>query len=170
MAKAGQERQKTNALRILDGLGIAYRTVAYEVDEEDLSAESVAAKAGLDPERVFKTLALRGASGAVFLACVPAGSELDLKKAAKAAGEKSVEMLPLKELQPTTGYVRGGCSPIGAKRKFPVYLDETATLFEEISVSAGQRGLQVLLAPEELRRAASEQPGGQAEAGFADLV
>ena len=170
MAKAGQERQKTNALRILDGLGIAYRTVAYEVDEEDLSAESVAAKAGLDPERVFKTLALRGASGAVFLACVPAGSELDLKKAARAAGEKSVEMLPLKELQPTTGYVRGGCSPIGAKRKFPVYLDETATLFEEISVSAGQRGLQVLLAPEQLRRAASEQPGGQAEAGFADLV
>jgi len=170
MAKAGQERQKTNALRILDGLGIAYRTIAYEVDEEDLSAESVAAKVGLDPERVFKTLALRGASGAVFLACVPAGSELDLKKAAKAAGEKSVDMLPLKELQPTTGYVRGGCSPIGAKRKFPVYLDETATLFEEISVSAGQRGLQVLLAPEELRRAASEQPGGQAEAGFADLV
>ena len=170
MAKAGQERQKTNALRILDGLGIAYRTIAYEVDEEDLSAESVAAKVGLDPERVFKTLALRGASGAVFLACVPAGSELDLKKAARAAGEKSVDMLPLKELQPTTGYVRGGCSPIGAKRKFPVYLDETATLFEEISVSAGQRGLQVLLAPEELRRAASEQPGGQAEAGFADLV
>ena len=170
MAKAGQERQKTNALRILDGLGIAYRTIAYEVDEEDLSAESVAAKVGLDPERVFKTLALRGASGSVFLACVPAGSELDLKKAAKAAGEKSVDMLPLKELQPTTGYVRGGCSPIGAKRKFPVYLDETATLFEEISVSAGQRGLQVLLAPEELRRAASEQPGGQAEAGFADLV
>lgn len=170
MAKAGQDRQKTNALRILDGLGIAYRTIAYEVDEEDLSAESVAAKVGLDPERVFKTLALRGASGAVFLACVPAGSELDLKKAAKAAGEKSVDMLPLKELQPTTGYVRGGCSPIGAKRKFPVYLDETATLFEEISVSAGQRGLQVLLAPEELRRAASEQPGGQAEAGFADLV
>ncbi|HRY73129.1 MAG TPA: Cys-tRNA(Pro) deacylase [Spirochaetia bacterium] len=170
MAKAGQERQKTNALRILDGLGIAYRTIAYEVDEEDLSAESVAAKVSLDPERVFKTLALRGASGAVFLACVPAGSELDLKKAAKAAGEKSVDMLPLKELQPTTGYVRGGCSPIGAKRKFPVYLDETATLFEEISVSAGQRGLQVLLAPEELRRAASEQPGGQAEAGFADLV
>ncbi|HOX48618.1 MAG TPA: Cys-tRNA(Pro) deacylase [Spirochaetales bacterium] len=170
MAKAGQERQKTNALRILDGLGIAYRTIAYEVDEEDLSAESVAAKVSLDPERVFKTLALRGASGAVFLACVPAGSELDLKKASKAAGEKSVDMLPLKELQPTTGYVRGGCSPIGAKRKFPVYLDETATLFEEISVSAGQRGLQVLLAPEELRRAASEQPGGQAEAGFADLV
>jgi len=170
MAKAGQERQKTNALRILDGLGIAYRTIAYEVDEEDLSAESVAAKVSLDPERVFKTLALRGASGAVFLACVPAGSELDLKKAARAAGEKSVDMLPLKELQPTTGYVRGGCSPIGAKRKFPVYLDETATLFEEISVSAGQRGLQVLLAPEELRRAASEQPGGQAEAGFADLV
>ena len=170
MAKAGQDRQKTNALRILDGLGIAYRTIAYEVDEEDLSAESVAAKVGLDPERVFKTLALRGASGAVFLACVPAGSELDLKKAARAAGEKSVDMLPLKELQPTTGYVRGGCSPIGAKRKFPVYLDETATLFEEISVSAGQRGLQVLLAPEELRRAATEQPGGQAAADFADLV
>lgn len=170
MAKGGQEHQKTNALRLLDGLKIAYRTIAYEVDEEDLSAESVAAKVGLDPERVFKTLALRGASGAVFLACVPSGSELDLKKAARAAGEKSVEMLPLKELQPTTGYLRGGCSPLGAKRKFPVYLDETAALFEEISVSAGLRGLQVLLAPEDLRRAASEQPGGAAEASFADLV
>ena len=161
---------KTNALRILESLGISYRTITYEVSEEDLSAAAVAAEVGLPAERVFKTLALRGDSSGVFLCCIPAASELNLKKVAKASGNKSVEMLPLKELQPTTGYIRGGCSPVGPKKKFPVYVDETAQLFDEISVSAGHRGLQMLLAPDDLIRAASEQPGGEASASYADLV
>lgn len=161
---------KTNAVRILESLGVSHRTMAYEVDEDDLSAESVAAKLGLELDRVFKTLALRGDRTGVFLCCVPGGAELDLKKAAKASGNRSVDMLPLKELQPTTGYIRGGCSPVGAKRKFAVYIDETAILYEEISVSAGIRGLQMLLSPADLLRAAQEQPGPEVEAGFADLV
>ncbi len=170
MARQGRDQPKTNAVRILEHLGIAHRLVAYEVDEDDLSATAAAAKIGLPAERVFKTLALRGASGGVFFACVPGDAEIDLKKAARVAGEKSVELLSLKDLTPTTGYLRGGCSPLGAKRKFPVYVDETAQLFEEISVSAGLRGLQVLLAPDDLVRAASEQPGGVARASYADLV
>jgi Cys-tRNA(Pro)/Cys-tRNA(Cys) deacylase len=164
------QQPKTNAIRILEGLGIRHRTMAYEVDEEDLSAESVARKLGLEPERVFKTLALLGDRTGVFLACVPAGSELDLKKAAKASGNKAVELLPLKELLPTTGYVRGGCSPIGTKRKFPVFVDETAQLHEEISVSAGLRGLQVLLSPQDLLAAAMGQPGPQVPVLFADIT
>jgi Cys-tRNA(Pro)/Cys-tRNA(Cys) deacylase len=144
---------KTNALRILDGLGIAHRVVEYDVDEDDLSAVSAAAKIGVPPERVFKTLALRGERAGVFLCCVPGDAEVDLKKAARAIGDKSVEMLPLKELLPTTGYVRGGCSPVGAKKPFSVCIDETAQLFDEISVSAGTRGMQVLLAPADLIRA-----------------
>jgi Cys-tRNA(Pro)/Cys-tRNA(Cys) deacylase len=153
--------EKTNALRMLESLGVAHRVVAYEVDESDLSAASVAAKVGLEAGRVFKTLALRGDRVGVFLCCVPGDAELDLKKAARCSGDKSVELLPLKELLPTTGYVRGGCSPIGTKRPFPVLIDETASLYNEISVSAGARGLQVLLDPEDLARAA----GGR----FADL-
>jgi Cys-tRNA(Pro)/Cys-tRNA(Cys) deacylase len=161
---------KTNAIRLLEGLGIAFTTRSYEVSEEDLSAETAAAKIGLDPEMVFKTLALRGDKSGVFLCCIPAAAELDLKKAAKVSGNKAVDLLPLKELLPTTGYVRGGCSPLGTKKKFPVYVDETATLFDTISVSAGMRGLQVLLAPDDLVRAASEQPGAQARAVYADIV
>jgi Cys-tRNA(Pro)/Cys-tRNA(Cys) deacylase len=162
---------KTNAMRILESLGIPYKVLAYEVDEEDLSAETAASKLGLDPDRVFKTLALHGDKTGIFLCCVPAAAEVDLKKAARASGNKSVEMLALKELLPTTGYIRGGCSPIGTKRKFPVFVDETAQLFEEISVSAGQRGLQVLLAPDNLVRAASEQPGPPAVvANYSDLT
>lgn len=156
--------QKTNALRIVEALGIAHRILSYEVDEGDLSAVASAAKLGLDPARVFKTLALRGEKAGVFLCCVPGDAEVDLKKAAKAAGDKSVEMLSLKELLPTTGYVRGGCSPIGTKKPFPVYVDETAQLFDEISVSAGARGMQMLLAPAELLRAL------EGRASFADLV
>jgi Cys-tRNA(Pro)/Cys-tRNA(Cys) deacylase len=155
---------KTNALRILDGLGIAYRVVEYAVDEDDLSAVSAAAKIGLPPERVFKTLALRGERVGVFLCCVPGAAEIDLKKAARAAGDKSAWMLPLKELLPTTGYVRGGCSPVGTKKAFPVYIDETAQLFDEISVSAGARGLQMLLTPADLFRAL------EGRASFADIV
>ena len=131
---------------------------------------SVALKLGLDPDRVFKTLALRGDRTELFLCCVPGPCEVDLRKAARASGHKSVEMLPLKELLGATGYIRGGCSPIGTKKKLPVYVDETAQLFDEISVSAGLRGLQVILSPAGLLRAAAEQPGGDAPASFADIV
>ncbi|HOX33468.1 MAG TPA: Cys-tRNA(Pro) deacylase [Spirochaetales bacterium] len=155
---------KTNALRILESRGIAHRVFEYEVDESDLSASAVAAKVGLDPERVFKTLALRGEKSGVFLCCVPGDAELDLKKAARAAGDKAVAMLALKELLPTTGYVRGGCSPVGTKKDYPVYVDETAQLFDEISVSAGARGIQVLLAPDLLLRALGDR------ASYADLI
>lgn len=162
---------KTNAMRILESLGIPYKVLAYEVDEADLSAETAAAKLGLDPDRVFKTLALHGDKTGLFLCCVPAAAEVDLKKAARASGNKSVELLALKELLPATGYIRGGCSPIGTKRKFPVFVDETASLFEEISVSAGQRGLQVFLSPGDLLKAASGQPGpASVGASYADLV
>ncbi len=162
--------EKTNAIRILESLNIKYRTISYEVDEDDLSAAHAAAELGLDPDRVFKTLALRGDRTGLFLCCIPGAMELNLKKVAAASGNKSVALLPLKELQPNTGYIRGGCSPIGAKKKFPVYIDETAQLFDEISVSAGRRGLQMLLAPADLLRAADEQPGGGAAAVFCDLV
>ena len=164
------QHQKTNAMRILEGLGISFRSLAYEVDENDLSAGKVALKIGLDPDRVFKTLALQGDKTGLFLCCVPAACEVDLKKAARASGNKNVEMLPLKELLGATGYVRGGCSPIGTKKKLPVYIDETAQLFGEVSVSAGLRGLQVILAPADLLRAAAEQPGPETTVMFADIV
>lgn len=152
----------TNAARIVKALGLEYRLAEYEVDEDDLSAGAVAAKLGMDPERVWKTLALRGERVGPFLCVVPGPSELDLRKAARAAGDKKVEMLPLRELEPLTGYVRGGCSPVGTKRKLPIFVDETAALFETISVSAGARGLQMILAPDDLLKAA--------DAGYADLV
>ena len=141
---------KTNVTRLLEAKGIAHRVVTYAVDLSDLSAIHAAEKTGLPVEQVFKTLALRGLKGGVFLCCVPGDAEVDLKKAAKASGEKSIEMLSLKELQPATGYLRGGCSPIGTKRDYPVFIDETAGLFDEISVSSGARGSQVLLAPADL--------------------
>jgi Cys-tRNA(Pro)/Cys-tRNA(Cys) deacylase len=127
-----------------------HRVVTYEVDLSDLSATHAAEKVGLPAEQVFKTLALRGPKNGVFLCCVPGDAEVNLKKAAAASGEKSVEMLPLKDLTAATGYLRGGCSPIGTKRAYPVYIDETAQLFDEISVSAGARGSQVVLAPGDL--------------------
>jgi Cys-tRNA(Pro)/Cys-tRNA(Cys) deacylase len=164
MGRDDRRAAKTNALRIAEALGIAHRVACYEADEEDLSATTAAAKIGIPPERVFKTLALRGARTGLFLCCVPADEEVDLRKAAKAAGEKSVEMLPLKDLLPATGYVRGGCSPVGTKRAVPVYIDETAALLDEISVSAGARGLQMILAPSELARAL------EGRAIFADLT
>ena len=138
MGERGPER--TNVTRFLESRGIAHRVAVYEVDLSDLSATHAAEKVGLPAEQVFKTLALRGPKGGPFLCCVPSDAEVDLRKAAKAAGEKSVEMLPLKELSAATGYLRGGCSPIGTKRAYPVYIDETAQLFEEISVSAGEPG------------------------------
>jgi len=155
---------KTNVTRLLESRGIAHRVVVYAVDLSDLSATHAAEATGLAPGRVFKTLALRGAKNGVFLCCAPGDSELDLRKAARAAGEKSVEMLSLKELQSATGYLRGGCSPVGTKRAYPVYIDETAILWGEISVSAGARGSQVVLAPDDLVRAL----GGRAS--YVDLT
>jgi Cys-tRNA(Pro)/Cys-tRNA(Cys) deacylase len=151
--------KKTNAVRQLDDAKVSYRLAEYEVDEADLSAESVAAKIGWPEERVFKTLALKGDKTGVFLAVIPAGTELDMKAAASASGNKHVELLPLKEVLPMTGYVRGGVSPIGTKKRFPVFLDESALEHEEISVSAGVRGMQVLLSPHDLLRVTGAKSG-----------
>ena len=153
---------KTNVMRMLEAQGIAFRWTTYEVDEENFDGKLIARKIGLDPDSVFKTLVCAGDKGSHIVCCIPVSQELDLKKAARAAGHKRVEMLPLKELLPLTGYVRGGCSPIGMKKPFPTYIDETAQLFDEIAVSAGRRGVQIILAPDDLRRAAG--------AAFADLV
>ncbi|MDR1319103.1 MAG: Cys-tRNA(Pro) deacylase [Treponema sp.] len=143
---------KTNALRLLDAVNISYAVKEYPVDEADLSAVHAAKFLDLPPERIFKTLVLRGASGAFFVCCIPAADELDLKKTSAAAGEKSSALIPLKDLLPLTGYVRGGCSPLGMKKQFPTFIDETAELFDSIGISAGERGLQVLLAPGDLAR------------------
>lgn len=147
--------KKTNAARVLDNLGIPYRLVEYEVDPSDLSAEGVARKINLPLGQVFKTLVARGDKTGVFLACIPGDRELDLKAIAVASGNKRVELVPVKEIQALTGYVRGGVSPIGAKKPYPVHLDERAMAFSFISVSAGVRGCQILISPEDLRRAVS---------------
>ena len=142
--------EKTNAMRLLDAAGISYRIQEYEVDEQDLSGVHVAESIGQDVDTVFKTLVLKGEKTGLLVCCIPVAEELDLKKAAKAAGDKKVDMLPMKELLPTTGYIRGGCSPIGMKKKFPTYIEETAILFDEIAVSAGIRGAQIIINPEDL--------------------
>lgn len=141
---------KTNAMRMLEAAGIPFRTMEYEVDENDLSGVHVAAQLGQPVEQVFKTLVLKGEKTGYLVCIIPVAEELDLKKVAKAAGDKKVEMIPMKELLPVTGYIRGGCTPIGMKKKFPTYIDETAILFDEIAISAGMRGAQVLLNPETL--------------------
>jgi len=138
---------KTNATRILDNLGVAYELREYAVDPDDLSAETVAAKIGLPAEQVFKTLVVRGDRGGVYLAVVPGNNDVDGKALARLTGDRKVELVPLKEVQQLTGYIRGGVTALGAKRDYPVYADETIGLFEVISVSAGIRGTQVLLAP-----------------------
>ncbi len=144
---------KTNAARFLDRLGIRYELRGYEVDESDLTAISVAGKIGMPAEQVFKTLLTRGSSGGHMFAVIPGDAELDLKKLAHACGEKKVELAGLKDVEPLTGYVRGGVTVMGAKRQFPAFVEETIALFEEISVSAGQRGLQVVLRPADYLRA-----------------
>ena len=144
---------KTNAIRILDQLGIRYELREYKVDPGDLSAETVAAKVALPAEQVFKTLVARGDRNGVCLAVIPGNSLLDLKALAAAAGDRKTETVSLNEVQPLTGYIRGGVTALACKREYPVWLDETAQLFDVISISAGQRGLQVLLAPEDYRRA-----------------
>ena len=141
---------KTNVMRLLEQADIPFRTAEYEYDEADLSGSHAADNIGMPREQVFKTLVTRAGKGGVYVFCIPVCDELDLKKAAKACGEKSIEMLHVKELLGVTGYIRGGCSPIGMKKKFPTYIDETAILFDEIAVSAGMRGEQVILAPDAL--------------------
>ena len=150
---------KTNAARILDSLGIRYELREYAVDEEDLSAEAVAHKVGLPAEQVFKTLVCRGDRTGPLFAIVPAGAELDFKSAAKMSGDRSVEMVPLREVQPLTGYVRGGVTVLGARKPFPAFADETIELFDVISVSAGIRGTQILLAPADYLRATNATVG-----------
>ena len=145
--------KKTNAARILDGLNIAYEIKTYAVDESDLSAVHVAQISGLNIEMIFKTLVARGDKTGIIMAVIGGGDELDLKALAKASGNKSVEMIALKELLPLTGYVRGGCSPLGAKKNYPVYLDARAMTLDKISISAGQRGMQLVLAPGDLVKA-----------------
>lgn len=141
---------KTNAMRMLEAAGIAFRTAEYEVDENDLSGMHVANQLGQPPEQVFKTLVLKGEKKGYLVCCIPVNEELDLKKAAKAFGDKKAEMLPLKDLLNVTGYIRGGCSPVGMKKKFPTIIDETAILFDEIAVSAGVRGAQIIIEPNAL--------------------
>lgn len=141
---------KTNVMRLLDKEHIEYETVEYSVDENDLSGTHVAEVLGQPPEQVFKTLVLKGDKNGYLVCCIPAAEELDLKKAAKVIKEKKVEMIPVKELLGVTGYIRGGCSPIGMKKKFPTFLDETGILFDKIAVSAGVRGAQVIINPEKL--------------------
>jgi len=143
---------KTNAARILDAASIRYELREYEVDEDDLSAPRVAEKIGMPPEQVFKTLVARGDRSGVLMACIPANTELDLKALAAASGNKKIELVAVKEVLPLTGYIRGGVSPIGGKKPYPFYLDETAILFDVISVSAGVRGCQLVLAPDDLAR------------------
>jgi Cys-tRNA(Pro)/Cys-tRNA(Cys) deacylase len=137
-------------MRLLDGAGIVYKPVEYPVDEADLSALHAVASTGLSAEQVFKTLVLKGASGLHYVMCISAVAELNLKKAAAAAGEKSINMIPVKDLLALTGYMRGGCSPIGMKKDFPVFMDETCFLFDTVSISAGKRGVLALLAPQDL--------------------
>ncbi len=139
--------QKTNVARLLDKARIDYDLVAYEVDENDLAAAHVAAQLGEPIEQVFKTLVLRGDRHGLFVCVIPGDAEVDLKKAAKASGNKKAEMIAMKELPPLTGYIRGGCSPIGMKKPFPTYFHSTATTFSHIYVSAGQRGLQLRIEP-----------------------
>lgn len=144
---------KTIAARLLDQLKINYELRAYEVSEDELDAISVARKVNMPPAATFKTLVARGDKTGVVMACIPGDVELDLKKFAHATGNKKVELVPVKEIQSLTGYIRGGVSPLGSKKKHPLFLDQSALDHERISVSAGQRGLQMILAPQDLQRA-----------------
>ena len=150
---------KTNATRILERLGIAFEVREYVVDLEDLSAEKVARDIGMPPEQVFKTLVVRGDRSGVFLAVIPGDAELDLKAAARLSGNRKVEMAPLKDVQPLTGYVRGGVTALACKKDYPVYVDEQIELFDRIAVSAGARGQQLVLSPQDYLRAAKATAG-----------
>jgi Cys-tRNA(Pro)/Cys-tRNA(Cys) deacylase len=144
---------KTNAARLLDQMGIHYELREYEVDPDDLAAETVAGKIGLPPEQVFKTLVARGDRNGICLAVIPGNAELDLKALAAASGDRKIQLVPVKELQALTGYIRGGVTALAAKKDYPAYVDETVELFDVISISAGVRGLQILLAPADYLKA-----------------
>jgi Cys-tRNA(Pro)/Cys-tRNA(Cys) deacylase len=162
MMRAMSTEHKTNALRMLESLGIAHEVATLDVGEEHFNAAEVARRLGVDPGILYKTLVTRGGPNEVFVFCIPGNADLDLKKAARASGAKSVELVPLNDLTPLTGYVRGGCSPIGMKKKFPTWVDEGAATQARIYVNAGARGLQVFIAPSDLLRATGAQ--------YADLV
>ena len=138
---------KTNAVRLTEQAGIPCREAFYEFDEKDLNGNHAAAAIGMPPEQVFKTLVARGERTGINVFCIPVCCELDLKKAARAAGDKNMEMVAVKELLGLTGYIRGGCSPVGMKKKYPTHIDETCILYDEIAVSAGARGQQMILSP-----------------------
>ena len=144
---------KTNAARMLDSAGIRYELREYAVDESDLSAPHVAEAVGMPPEQVFKTLVARGERNGICMAVIPGNQELNLKALAASAGERKIQLVPVKELQALTGYIRGGVTALAAKREFPVYVDETIELFDVVSISAGLRGLQILIAPGDYLRA-----------------
>lgn len=141
---------KTNAIRLIAQAGLPYRTTEYDYDEHDLSGIHAAVAMGMPPEQVFKTLVARGERTGILVFCIPVSCFLDLKKAAKVAHDKKVEMIAMNELLPLTGYVRGGCSPVGMKKSYPTFIDTTAMLFDEIAVSAGARGQQIILSPRDL--------------------
>ena len=159
--------QKTNAARLLDRMGIQYELRVYEVDPDDLAAETVAAKIGLPPEQVFKTLVARADRNGIVMAVIPGNRELNLKALAAAAGERKIQLVPVKELQSLTGYIRGGVTALAGKRDFPVYADETIERFDVVSISAGLRGLQILIAPGDYLRATKGKLSalGQPKAG-----
>lgn len=142
--------EKTNAARLLDAAHISYELIPYEVDENNLAADHVAESLGEPLEQVFKTLVLKGDRTGHFVCVIPGGESVDLKKAAKVSGNKSCDLIPMKDLLPTTGYIRGGCSPIGMKKAFPTYLEESAQLYDYIFISAGVRGLQFKINPEDI--------------------
>jgi Cys-tRNA(Pro)/Cys-tRNA(Cys) deacylase len=144
--------QKTNAVRLLDQHGVSYELREYEVDPDDLTAESVAAKIGMPPEQVFKTLVARGDRNGICLAVIPGDNELNLKLLAAASGDRKINLVPLKEVLPLTGYIRGGVTAFATKKEYPVYVDETIELFDVVSVSAGTRGVQILLTPDDYLR------------------
>ncbi len=138
---------KTNAMRLLERAGLEFRVVEYDYDENDLNGMHVCTQTGMPPEQVFKTLVARGDKRGFLVFCIPVCCELDLRKAAKAAGDKRVELIHVRELLGVTGYIRGGCSPVGMKKQYPTYIDETAVLHEEIAVSGGARGVQIVTGP-----------------------
>lgn len=148
---------KTNAVRLVQQAGIPCREAWYDFDENDLSGMHAAEAVGLPPEQVFKTLVARGAKNGILVFCIPVCCELDLKKAAKAAGDKSISMVTVKELLPLTGYIRGGCSPVGMKELYPTFMEESCLLFDEIAVSAGERGHQMILSPSRLAQLTNAQ-------------
>ena len=148
---------KTNVARLLDKAGVTYELIPYEVDESNLSAVHVASSLGEDVEQVFKTIVLRGDRTGHFVCIIPGEHEVDLKMAAKASGNKKCELLPLKELLPVTGYIRGGCSPIGMKKRFPTYIHSTCLDYPYIYVSAGVRGLQLKISPQDIIHAAQAE-------------